>query len=1126
MPSRILDSSPSHGQGLDRGTDLLEIFYPFDKGTSCPWCEEKFNSGPMIKIHCVDHHQIKQFVLRCRHCEFSTSTFDATDIVRYQKISSHIAQCKKKHNTDTNTQQEPRPFQCQIGACYGSFDTQAGLSQHIRHRHPDEYNAQLPKPSQSRSVWTRSDLILLATISKTISTQIGSTQRARLLQPYFSDKTTEQIRIAMTTKRYKDIALLENPVSYSSPSSTSSSDEETEQKIFSTTFHHTVDPPEDPPIVSAADIIDINQDVLNHLQMLLNEDNGNPQIAAANRYVRLCLGSGETNEAYNEFIASILPIKEKPAATKPPKTRPAGPMNARKRKQCDYRENQELFNKNPSGLINKILHDAPTKYDPPNTKLVHATYSDRFGQPKSDNTPITDLKSCNDLEDQTRPISLPEIRRSLRKMNFNSAPGLDRITTKHLRKIHPTIWCRVFNLWFYLRQIPNTIKTCRTTLIPKGRDHLDDINNWRPITIGSMINRLYAKILDRRIKPDLNWKQKAFQPIDGCGEHVALLNAMIHHSRQTKQPIGLVFLDIAKAFDTVPHDTIFRALHRHQVQPQLIDVIKDMYTNSTTSIMASPTVTESIPILRGVKQGCPLSPKLFNMVMDELLDSLPEDLGYQFQGTRTNALAFADDVVLISTSQDGIARLLETSAEFFHQHGLRINPSKCLGLALEPVKKRKIMKVMTETQWVINNIPVPMVPPSGTVRYLGVHLSPINKAPLKLPDIVDWMKRLRSANLKPTQKLILLRTHVLPRLIFPLSTHAKTTKTLICQIDRKLRNGAREFLHLPKCTHRSFFHLPVRLGGLGIPSLARVIPIQKIQFINRMITSTSESVLDAINHDYWNIQKTRILRWINKPTWPNKQETKKLKMSLLEKDLSDMAKSQQGQGYSQISKNPTRNHWLFGYNNVILPQQDFINGCKLLSNNLPTLSNTYRGHPNANKSCRRCKNVIEYQSHVLQTCKPMADAITERHNNILYQLEHALLEKEFKVHKEPIIVEPETGNRFKPDLIVINDKQGWIVDVQIPYENDRQNLKTSYNYKKNKYTPIIPIVEARYNLLNCTVNPIVIGARGTWCGLQNHSWSEWSLTSKQKQIFSILAIRGSLRIWKIFQIGLRLDQNL
>ena len=84
----------------------------------------------------------------------------------------------------------------------------------------------------------------------------------------------------------------------------------------------------------------------------------------------------------------------------------------------------------------------------------------------------------------------------------------------------------------------------------------------------------------------------------------------------------VVFLDLTKAFDMVSHKHISEGLKRFGVDSHFIDAVVDLYTDASTHFTLAKGETPQIPMTRGVKQGDPLSPLLFNVAMDPLLEAI------------------------------------------------------------------------------------------------------------------------------------------------------------------------------------------------------------------------------------------------------------------------------------------------------------------------------------------------------------------------------------------------------------------------------------------------------------------------------------------------------------------------
>ncbi|NXK43420.1 PO21 protein, partial [Piprites chloris] len=122
-----------------------------------------------------------------------------------------------------------------------------------------------------------------------------------------------------------------------------------------------------------------------------------------------------------------------------------------------------------------------------------------------------------------------------------------------------------------------------------------------------------------------------------------------------------------KAFDTVSLQHILMGLKQRGVDPHITNLIKNMYENIYTQIDIKNGKTDQIKMRDGVKQGDPMSPLLFTLAIDPLLCKL-EECGNGFQQGKNiiTAMAFADDLVLLSGSWEGMKnniRILETFCE-------------------------------------------------------------------------------------------------------------------------------------------------------------------------------------------------------------------------------------------------------------------------------------------------------------------------------------------------------------------------------------------------------------------------------------------------------------------------------
>ena len=102
--------------------------------------------------------------------------------------------------------------------------------------------------------------------------------------------------------------------------------------------------------------------------------------------------------------------------------------------------------------------------------------------------------------------------------------------------------------------------------------------------MGNQLTRVYAKLWDKRLRMNvkLDERQKGFVPVNGCYENVKILQNLVKRKKRSGKEYNLVFIDLAKAFDTVSHKSIVKGLKRKGIPEQVIETIQQMYRKATT----------------------------------------------------------------------------------------------------------------------------------------------------------------------------------------------------------------------------------------------------------------------------------------------------------------------------------------------------------------------------------------------------------------------------------------------------------------------------------------------------------------------------------------------------------------
>ena len=493
--------------------------------------------------------------------------------------------------------------------------------------------------------------------------------------------------------------------------------------------------------------------------------------------------------------------------------------------------------------------------------------------------------------------------------------------------------------------------------------------------------RLYAKLWDKhlRLNIELDKRQKGFVPVDGCFENVKIFQETIKQQRW-KREYNLVFIDLAKVFDTVSDKSIEKGLTRKGVPVQVIETIMSMYEHSTTNITVGGKTTRAIKINAGVKQGCPLSPLFFNLIIDELIVKLKKlDVGITLGKQKVCVLAFADDLVLITEDRFHMQLLTEESKEFFDQKSLKANAKKCARLRVIPVAKKQSMKVITAVHRRWGNEGIPSITFKDLARYLGVDIRPDGSVHLPRQTWINYLENLTKAQLNPIQKVDAIRSTIAAKIQYQLrlSDHGLEEAR---KLTRTLRKHLKKISHLPTWTSTSWIH---HRNGCNIPDLTTIVIASRTKATTKMMTSKDAAAqftgeqLNPTNEE--RLIRLNLLQYTNK-----KEET----MKRYEQDLE---KQNNRKSRTTMLKSTHKRSWIWG--NRGLKPGSKLRLIQALSGTLPTMINKTRGRGNLDeKICKRCRSgATEDDAQILASCKYNKDLITKCHDYVTKKIAKELI---------------------------------------------------------------------------------------------------------------------------------------
>jgi hypothetical protein len=288
---------------------------------------------------------------------------------------------------------------------------------------------------------------------------------------------------------------------------------------------------------------------------------------------------------------------------------------------------QRSYKMSKKRTFNEVLGNASAKCNVPADKIENY-FRQVFSSPENnakepDSLAQKYLETYKIKECFSSPFTAAEVKTIMKGLR-NSAPGEDGLLYSNLIAFDPDghILAYIYNVCRENRRIPSVWKNSQITLIHKKGDPTC-LDNWRPIALSNTLYKVYTRLWASRLMdelvPILSPEQKGFMATEGCLEHIFVLDTLINNARQKKSDISLVWLDLCNAFGSVPHSLIQANLLKLGFPQTFIDIVNDIYTDSTCQIRHANGLTDRIPIFRGVKQGDPLSPLLFNIAIEPVI---------------------------------------------------------------------------------------------------------------------------------------------------------------------------------------------------------------------------------------------------------------------------------------------------------------------------------------------------------------------------------------------------------------------------------------------------------------------------------------------------------------------------
>ncbi|XP_077255453.1 uncharacterized protein LOC143893678 [Temnothorax americanus] len=289
--------------------------------------------------------------------------------------------------------------------------------------------------------------------------------------------------------------------------------------------------------------------------------------------------------------------------------------------------------------------------------------------------------------EEEEEISLEEMRRVIKKLKDGKAMGKDEIPGEAWKRggkgLEVWTWKFINKIWKGGGWPEIWKEGIIAPIVKKGEGKRAE--EYRGVTIMPSLYKVYTAILAERIREEIEGKrmvphnQTGFRRGMGTIDNIYVLNYMVNRRLEKKGgKLIACFVDLKAAFDSVDRGILIKAMRERGIREGLVRRTEEMLRETKSRVRGGNELGEVFWTGRGVRQGCPLSPILFNVLLADLEEEMDRVKwgGIMLGGKRVYTLAYADDIVLIAEDEDQMRSMIERLEGYLGRKRLELNVGK------------------------------------------------------------------------------------------------------------------------------------------------------------------------------------------------------------------------------------------------------------------------------------------------------------------------------------------------------------------------------------------------------------------------------------------------------------------
>ena len=396
-----------------------------------------------------------------------------------------------------------------------------------------------------------------------------------------------------------------------------------------------------------------------------------------------------------------------------------------------------------------------------------------------------------------QPITIQEVKIAIKQLKTGKCPGLDGIPIELYQKYSKQISTILHAIYIQSvdkSRLRGSLKQGTIALLDKPDKNLLQISNWRPLTMLSCDYKIFAKIVANRLSLVLptiiHGDQKGFMKGRKITQNLLELSSIIEYCENNDIPAYVLSIDFRKAFDSVEWPALFHVMEKFNFGPKFIQLVKLCLQDFSTSVLNHGYRSEFFLVTRGLKQGCPLSSGLFNIIVETIAIKICQNhkiKGIVVNGIRKCLGQFADDLWTVSQyDEQSYTTTLHLFRQFEKYSGLKINYDKSEVLRVGSLR-------YSDAKFYSH---LPLTWSDGPIKILGIEFTAsiqqtternYEKLYNKIESIMcTWSSR----ELTILGKIQICNVKIISQMIYKLQVLPKMSKDLV----KKIRAKIREFI--------------------------------------------------------------------------------------------------------------------------------------------------------------------------------------------------------------------------------------------------------------------------------------------------------------------------------------------